>query len=129
MDGSDLARLAESMAEFVEAKTKLTVGPIHRPPMISKKQMALIVAAGLILSPWTVQRVVMLFALFVSILIKKVIQLDNWKTGYGLQSPELWFNGKGSTVRCVIDGQAHITSSEQTKSCVYEGKRDGAIID
>ncbi|MCD7451069.1 putative dolichyl-diphosphooligosaccharide--protein glycosyltransferase subunit 3B [Datura stramonium] len=189
MDGSDLARLAESMAEFVEAKTKLTVGPIHRPPMISKKQMALIVAAGLILSPFlvkkilsggtllhdkhvwmagsifvyffsvsgamhniirkmpmfmmdredpgklvffyqgsgmqlgaegfavgflytivglllafmthvlvrlksrTVQRVVMLFALFVSFwAVKKVIQLDNWKTGYGIHAywPSSW---------------------------------------
>ncbi|KAK6793357.1 hypothetical protein RDI58_006810 [Solanum bulbocastanum] len=57
MDGSDLARLAESMAEFVEAKTKLTVGPIHRPPMISKKQMAVIIAAGLVLSPFLVKRV------------------------------------------------------------------------
>lgn len=189
MDGSDLARLAESMAEFVEAKTKLTVGPIHRPPLISKKQMAVIVAAGLILSPFlvkkilsggtllhdkhvwmagsifvyffsvsgamhniirkmpmfmmdredpgrlvffyqgsgmqlgaegfavgflytivglllafmthvlvrlksrTVQRVVMLFALFVSFwAVKKVIQLDNWKTGYGIHAywPSSW---------------------------------------
>ncbi|XP_004234487.1 probable dolichyl-diphosphooligosaccharide--protein glycosyltransferase subunit 3B [Solanum lycopersicum] len=189
MDGSDLARLAESMAEFVEAKTKLTVGPIHRPPMISKKQMAVIIAAGLVLSPFlvkrvlaggtllhdkhvwmagsifvyffsvsgamhniirkmpmfmmdredpgklvffyqgsgmqlgaegfavgflytivglllafmtnvlvrlksrTVQRVVMLFALFVSFwAVKKVIQLDNWKTGYGIHAywPSSW---------------------------------------
>ncbi|WMV17981.1 hypothetical protein MTR67_011366 [Solanum verrucosum] len=189
MDGSDLARLAESMAEFVEAKTKLTVGPIHRPPMISKKQIAVIIAAGLVLSPFlvkrvlsggtllhdkhvwmagsifvyffsvsgamhniirkmpmfmmdredpgklvffyqgsgmqlgaegfavgflytivglllafmtnvlvrlksrTVQRVVMLFALFVSFwAVKKVIQLDNWKTGYGIHAywPSGW---------------------------------------
>ncbi|KAK4361433.1 hypothetical protein RND71_020385 [Anisodus tanguticus] len=189
MDGSDLGRLADSMAEFVEAKTKISVGPIHRPPMISKKQMSIIVLAGLILSPFlvkrilsggtllhdkhvwmagsifvyffsvsgamhniirkmpmfmmdredpsklvffyqgsgmqlgaegfavgflytilglllafmthvlvrlksrTVQRVVMLFALFVSFwAVKKVIQLDNWKTGYGIHAywPSSW---------------------------------------
>ncbi|KAJ8531598.1 hypothetical protein K7X08_027032 [Anisodus acutangulus] len=189
MDGSDLARLVESMAEFVEGNTKINVGPIHRPPMISKKQMSVIVLAGLILSPFlvekivsggtllhdkhvwmvgsifvyffsvsgamhniirkmpmfmmdredpsklvlfyqgsgmqlgaegfavgflytilglllafmthflvrlksrTVQRVVMLFALFVSFLsVKKVIQLDNWKTGYGIHAywPSSW---------------------------------------
>ncbi|XP_009607322.1 putative dolichyl-diphosphooligosaccharide--protein glycosyltransferase subunit 3B [Nicotiana tabacum] len=189
MDGSDLARLAESMAEFVEAKAKINVGPIHRPPMISKKQITGIVALGLVLSPFlvkkivsgdtifhdkhvwmagsifvyffsvsgamhniirkmpmfmvdredpgklvyfyqgsgmqlgaegfavgflysivglllafmihvlvrlksrTVQRVVMLFALFVSFwAVKKVIHLDNWKTGYGIHAywPSSW---------------------------------------
>ncbi|PHT82934.1 putative dolichyl-diphosphooligosaccharide--protein glycosyltransferase subunit 3B [Capsicum annuum] len=189
MDGSDLARLAESMAEFVEAKGKVNVGPIHRPPMISKKQMSVIVVVGLALSPFllkkivsgdtllhdkyvwmlgsifvyffsvsgamhniirkmpmfmmdredpgklvffyqgsgmqlgaegfavgflytivglllafmtnvlvrvksrTLQRVVMITALFVSFwAVKKVIQLDNWKTGYGVHAywPSSW---------------------------------------
>ncbi|PHU19193.1 putative dolichyl-diphosphooligosaccharide--protein glycosyltransferase subunit 3A [Capsicum chinense] len=189
MDGSDLARLAESMAEFVEAKGKVNVGPIHRPPMISKKQMGVIVVVGLALSPFllkkivsgdtllhdkyvwmlgsifvyffsvsgamhniirkmpmfmmdredpgklvffyqgsgmqlgaegfavgflytivglllafmtnvlvrvksrTLQRVVMITALFVSFwAVKKVIQLDNWKTGYGVHAywPSSW---------------------------------------
>lgn len=189
MEGSDLSRLAESMAEFVESKGRINVGPIHRPPMISKKQMTVIVVAGLALSPFllkkiisgdtllhdkyvwmagsifvyffsvsgamhniirkmpmfmmdredpgklvffyqgsgmqlgaegfavgflysivglllafmtnvlvrvksrTVQRVVMLFALFVSFwAVKNVIQLDNWKTGYGIHAywPSSW---------------------------------------
>ncbi|XP_060187883.1 probable dolichyl-diphosphooligosaccharide--protein glycosyltransferase subunit 3B [Lycium barbarum] len=189
MERSDLGRLADSMAEFVEAKGKISVGPIHRPPMISKKQMTMIVLAGLILSPFlvkkilsggtllhdkyvwmagsifvyffsvsgamhniirkmpmfmmdredpsklvffyqgsgmqlgaegfavgflytilglllafmchvlvrlknrTVQRVFMLFALFISFwAVKKVIQLDNWKTGYGIHAywPSSW---------------------------------------
>ncbi|GMH05337.1 hypothetical protein Nepgr_007177 [Nepenthes gracilis] len=35
LDQGDLSRLAESMAEFIESKTKTTVGPIHRPPFFS----------------------------------------------------------------------------------------------
>ncbi|KAK7843732.1 putative dolichyl-diphosphooligosaccharide--protein glycosyltransferase subunit 3b [Quercus suber] len=31
MDQGDFSRLAESMADFVQAKTKLNVGLIHRP--------------------------------------------------------------------------------------------------
>ncbi|PHU04046.1 hypothetical protein BC332_24868 [Capsicum chinense] len=31
MESSDFSRHAESMAEFVEAKSKHTVGPIHQP--------------------------------------------------------------------------------------------------
>ena len=41
----------------------------------------------------TVQRVVMLFVLFVSFwAVKKVIFLDNWKTGYGIHGymPTSW---------------------------------------
>lgn len=57
MDQSDFARMAESMAEFVESRTKLTVGPIHRPPMISKTQLAFIVAALLIWSPFAIKKV------------------------------------------------------------------------
>ncbi|CAN4116683.1 unnamed protein product [Withania somnifera] len=58
MEGSDLSRLAESMAEFVEAKGKINVGPIHRPPLISKKQMTVIVVIGLALSPFLLKKIV-----------------------------------------------------------------------
>uniref|UniRef100_A0A5B6ZK76 Putative Tumor suppressor candidate isoform 1 n=2 Tax=Davidia involucrata TaxID=16924 RepID=A0A5B6ZK76_DAVIN len=57
MDAGDFSRLAESMVEFIESKTKLTVGPIHRPPIVSKKQMVFIVVALLIWSPFMVKKV------------------------------------------------------------------------
>ncbi|XP_057796912.1 probable dolichyl-diphosphooligosaccharide--protein glycosyltransferase subunit 3B [Salvia miltiorrhiza] len=189
MDAADYSRLADSMAEFIESRAKLTVGPIHRPPVVSKKQIAFIVVVILIWTPFflkkliagntifhdkniwmagavfvyffsvsgamfniirkmpifiadrqdpsklvffyqgsgmqlgaegfsigflytivglllafvthvlvrvknkTVQRVVMLFVLFVSFwAVKKVIFLDNWKTGYGIHGymPTSW---------------------------------------
>ncbi|KAF8391499.1 hypothetical protein HHK36_023804 [Tetracentron sinense] len=189
MDQSDFARLAESMAEFVESKTKLTVGPIERPPVVSKNQLGFAVVALLLSTPFlvkklldgdtlfldskvwlglsvfvyffsvsgamhniirkmpmfladrndpskftffyqgsgmqlgaegfavgflytivglllafvtqilvrvrnvTVQRLVMIFALFVSFwAVKKVVYLDNWKTGYGIHGfwPSSW---------------------------------------
>ncbi|KAL5730902.1 putative dolichyl-diphosphooligosaccharide--protein glycosyltransferase subunit 3B [Ranunculus cassubicifolius] len=57
MDQSDFSRLAESMAEFVEAKTKLTVGPIERPPIVSKKQIAFMVVVFLASLPFIVKRI------------------------------------------------------------------------
>ncbi|KAM1123841.1 hypothetical protein FF1_005145 [Malus domestica] len=181
MDQGDFSRLAESMSEFIQSKTKLVVGPIHRPPMLSKNQIMFVTIAWLICMPFIakkvysgktllhdpriwlagsvfvyffsvsgamhniirnmpmflvdredpskliffyqgsgmqlgtegftvgflytivglllafltrvlvtvrsvkVQRIVMIIALFVSFFaVKKVIQLDNWKTGYGL---------------------------------------------
>ncbi|XP_021295187.1 probable dolichyl-diphosphooligosaccharide--protein glycosyltransferase subunit 3B [Herrania umbratica] len=166
MDQGDISRMAESMAEFIESRTKLTVGPIHRPPILSKRQLALIAALLLIWSPFvakkifagetllhdpkiwlsgavfvyffsvsgamhniirkmpmflvdrndpnklvffyqgsgmqlgaegfadaTAKRVAMLVAIFVSFwAVKKVILLDNWKTGYGVHGfwPSSW---------------------------------------
>ncbi|GAV90778.1 OST3_OST6 domain-containing protein [Cephalotus follicularis] len=189
MDQGDFSRMAESMAEFVESRAKLTVGPIRRPPIVSRRQMILFVIILLIWTPFlvkkiltsetllhdrkiwlggavfvyffsvsgamhniirkmpmfladrndpsklvffyqgsgmqlgaegfavgflytivgllmafvthllvrvrnvTVQRSVMLFALFVSFwAVKKVVYLDNWKTGYGIHAfwPSRW---------------------------------------
>ncbi|KAI8525163.1 hypothetical protein RHMOL_Rhmol13G0207600 [Rhododendron molle] len=58
MEAGDFSRLAESMAEFVESKTQLTVGPIHRPPVVSKKQVIVMVAGLLVLMPFVIKRVV-----------------------------------------------------------------------
>ncbi|KAH6764597.1 Oligosaccharyltransferase complex/magnesium transporter family protein [Perilla frutescens var. hirtella] len=189
MDASDYSRMADSMAEFIESRAKFSVGPINRPPVVSKKQIFFIVAVILIWTPFflkklisgntilhdkniwmagavfiyffsvsgamfniirkmpmfmadrqdpgklvffyqgsgmqlgaegfsigflytivglllafvthvlvrvknrTVQRVLMLFVLFVSFwAVKKVIFLDNWKTGYGIHGymPSSW---------------------------------------
>uniref|UniRef100_A0A5B6ZIE2 Dolichyl-diphosphooligosaccharide--protein glycosyltransferase subunit 3B n=1 Tax=Davidia involucrata TaxID=16924 RepID=A0A5B6ZIE2_DAVIN len=57
MDAGDFSRLAESMSEFIESKTQLTVGPIHRPSIVSKKQLMFILAALLICSPFIVKKV------------------------------------------------------------------------
>ncbi|KAJ6737971.1 DOLICHYL-DIPHOSPHOOLIGOSACCHARIDE--PROTEIN GLYCOSYLTRANSFERASE SUBUNIT 3B-RELATED [Salix koriyanagi] len=150
------------MAEFVESRTKLNVGPIHRPPTVSKNQIAFLVVTVLIwvrffiknvatkdtiLHDWRVwllgavfvyffsvsggsgmqlggegfavgflyttvglllgvvthllvrvnnrsaQQVVMGAALVVSFwAVKKVVSLDNWKTGYGVHAfwPTSW---------------------------------------
>ncbi|KAL3519520.1 hypothetical protein ACH5RR_017669 [Cinchona calisaya] len=58
MDASDFSRLAESMVEFVEVKTGLSIGPIDRPPLISKKQVMFLVAVVLLLTPFLVKRVI-----------------------------------------------------------------------
>ncbi|XP_010553425.1 PREDICTED: probable dolichyl-diphosphooligosaccharide--protein glycosyltransferase subunit 3B [Tarenaya hassleriana] len=57
MDQGDYSRLAESMAEFVEHRTKLTVGPLHRPPLLSKTQIGIIVALVTIWTPFVIKRV------------------------------------------------------------------------
>ncbi|XP_061376534.1 probable dolichyl-diphosphooligosaccharide--protein glycosyltransferase subunit 3B [Gastrolobium bilobum] len=57
MDQSDFSRLAESMADFVEAKTKLSVGPIHRPPVLSRNHLIIIGLAILIWLPFFIKKV------------------------------------------------------------------------
>ncbi|KAE9589324.1 putative oligosaccharyl transferase complex, subunit OST3/OST6 [Lupinus albus] len=58
MEQGDFSRLAESMAEFVESKTKLTVGPIIRPPFLSRNQIILIVLGILAWIPFYMKRVI-----------------------------------------------------------------------
>ncbi|KAL5775414.1 hypothetical protein ACOSP7_012971 [Xanthoceras sorbifolium] len=57
MDQGDIARQAESMAEFVESRTKLKVGPIRRPPILSNKQLGLIAVILLIWSPFAAKKI------------------------------------------------------------------------
>ncbi|XP_054776246.1 probable dolichyl-diphosphooligosaccharide--protein glycosyltransferase subunit 3B [Prosopis cineraria] len=55
IDQGDWSRLAESMAEFIEMKTNLAVGPIHRPPIISRNKLILIGIGFLI---WLVKNII-----------------------------------------------------------------------
>ncbi|MBA0767300.1 hypothetical protein Gotri_016203 [Gossypium trilobum] len=57
MEQSGFARLTESLVEFIESRTQLTVGPIHHSPIISKKQMALIIGFLLIWSPFAARKI------------------------------------------------------------------------
>ncbi|EHA8589117.1 Magnesium transporter protein 1 [Cocos nucifera] len=57
MDQSKFSGLAESMAQFVAAKTRLPVGPIVRPPPISSRQIAFLAVALLISAPFLVKRI------------------------------------------------------------------------
>ncbi|KAL5978389.1 putative dolichyl-diphosphooligosaccharide--protein glycosyltransferase subunit 3B [Asimina triloba] len=57
MDQADFARLADSMAEFVEAKTKLSVGPIHRPPIFSRNQLIFFALVFLASMPFMIKKV------------------------------------------------------------------------
>ncbi|XP_010931960.1 probable dolichyl-diphosphooligosaccharide--protein glycosyltransferase subunit 3 [Elaeis guineensis] len=57
MDQSDFSGLAASMAQFVEAKTSLPVGPIVRPSLISPRQIAFLAVALLISAPFLIKRI------------------------------------------------------------------------
>ncbi|KAF7100026.1 hypothetical protein CFC21_101587 [Triticum aestivum] len=57
MDQSHFSRLADSMVEFVEARTGLEVGPIVRPPLVSRNQMILLVLLFLISIPFGIKRI------------------------------------------------------------------------
>ncbi|KAK9994618.1 hypothetical protein SO802_024321 [Lithocarpus litseifolius] len=58
MDQGDFSRLVESMADFVQAKTKLTVSPIHRPPFLSTRLLGFVVVTTLIWIPFTIKKIV-----------------------------------------------------------------------
>ncbi|KAF8030184.1 hypothetical protein BT93_E2580 [Corymbia citriodora subsp. variegata] len=57
MDQGDFSRMAESMGEFIESRTRLRIGPITRPPMLSKTQITIIVALVLIWLPFAAKKV------------------------------------------------------------------------
>ncbi|GER27227.1 oligosaccharyltransferase complex, partial [Striga asiatica] len=58
MDASDFSRLAESMADFISSRTNLPVGPIGRPPIISKTQILIVIAAILIWTPFFIKKLI-----------------------------------------------------------------------
>lgn len=58
MDQGDFSRLAESMAEFVESRAKISIGPLHRPPMFSGKQIAFFILLVLISAPFILKKIV-----------------------------------------------------------------------
>lgn len=58
MDASGFSRFVESMAEFISSGTGLSVGPINRPPVISKKQIIFAIAVVLVWTPFIVKKLV-----------------------------------------------------------------------
>ena len=58
MDQGDFLRLTKSMADFVQAKTKLNIGLIQRPLFLSTRQLGFIVVATLIWIPFTIKKIV-----------------------------------------------------------------------
>ncbi|GAB4826637.1 Probable dolichyl-diphosphooligosaccharide--protein glycosyltransferase subunit 3B, partial [Ancistrocladus abbreviatus] len=58
LDQGDFSRLAESMAELIESKTKIPVGPIHRPPMFSTKQIAFFVVVLMIWALFALKKII-----------------------------------------------------------------------
>lgn len=58
MEAADFSRLADSMAEFIESKTQISIGEIRRPPIISKKQMVFVFVILLVWAPFLVKKVV-----------------------------------------------------------------------
>ncbi|KAL0697614.1 hypothetical protein Bca4012_053736 [Brassica carinata] len=57
MEEDDVDGTAESVAEFVESRTHLTVGPIHRPPLLSKTQISVIATLIAISAPFLIKKV------------------------------------------------------------------------
>ncbi|KAF8062611.1 hypothetical protein N665_1196s0017 [Sinapis alba] len=57
MEEEDVDGTAESVVEFVESRTKLTVGPIHRPPLLTKTQISVIAALIVISTPFLIKKV------------------------------------------------------------------------
>ncbi|KAJ1423764.1 Oligosaccharyl transferase complex, subunit OST3/OST6 [Sesbania bispinosa] len=87
MDQGDFSRLAESMAEFVEAKTKLSVGPIHRPPILSTNRLILIVLGILI---------------WLSFFVKKLLAGQTL-----LHDPKVWLAGSVFVYFFSVSGAMH----------------------
>ncbi|XP_027366468.1 probable dolichyl-diphosphooligosaccharide--protein glycosyltransferase subunit 3B [Abrus precatorius] len=87
MDQGDFSRLAESMAEFVEAKTKLSVGPIHRPPVFSKNQMILLAVV---------------IAIWIPFFLKKVFAGQTM-----LHDPKIWLAGSVFVYFFSVSGAMH----------------------
>lgn len=56
MDAGDFSRLAESMSDFIESKTKISIGHIHRPPIVSKLQIGIIVVGFLVSLPFLIRK-------------------------------------------------------------------------
>ncbi|KAI3745357.1 hypothetical protein L1987_58468 [Smallanthus sonchifolius] len=52
MDAGDFSGFADSMAQFIQSKTKLTIGHIHRPPILSKTQLGLLITVFIISLPF-----------------------------------------------------------------------------
>ncbi|XP_048131932.1 probable dolichyl-diphosphooligosaccharide--protein glycosyltransferase subunit 3B [Rhodamnia argentea] len=57
MDQGDISRMAESMSAFIESRTRLHVGPITRPPLLSKMQIMIIFTLILIWVPFAAKKV------------------------------------------------------------------------
>ncbi|KAF2303656.1 hypothetical protein GH714_020674 [Hevea brasiliensis] len=78
--------MAESMSDFVASRTKLYVGPIHRPPILSRNQLGFLFAVLLIWTPF---------------MVKKVL------TGQTLlHDPKIWLGGAGSGMQLGAEGFA-----------------------
>jgi oligosaccharyltransferase complex subunit gamma len=87
MDQSYFSRLAESMSEFVESRTGLEVGPIIRPPPLSRSQ---IIALGVIL------------LISMPFMIKKVIQGETL-----LHDPKVWMGSAVFVYYFSVSGTMH----------------------
>ncbi|XP_076914706.1 putative dolichyl-diphosphooligosaccharide--protein glycosyltransferase subunit 3B [Bidens hawaiensis] len=56
MDAGDFSGLADSMAHFIQSRTKLAIGLIHRPPILSKTQVGFLIVAFLISLPFLLRK-------------------------------------------------------------------------
>ncbi|KMZ72273.1 putative dolichyl-diphosphooligosaccharide--protein glycosyltransferasesubunit 3B [Zostera marina] len=57
MDPSAFSRLADSMAEYVETKSGISIGMIHRPPPISPKQIFALLLIAVIAAPFAIRKI------------------------------------------------------------------------
>ncbi|XP_023743779.1 probable dolichyl-diphosphooligosaccharide--protein glycosyltransferase subunit 3B [Lactuca sativa] len=57
LDISESSNLVESMAGFIESKTGLSIGRIHRPPILSKSQFGFLIGGLLISLPFMTKKI------------------------------------------------------------------------
>ncbi|XP_058081669.1 probable dolichyl-diphosphooligosaccharide--protein glycosyltransferase subunit 3B [Magnolia sinica] len=58
MDQTDFARLVDSMVEFIKAKTKLSMGFIEHPLIVSRNQLLFLAALFVISIPFMIKKVI-----------------------------------------------------------------------
>ncbi|KAI3829372.1 hypothetical protein L1987_03495 [Smallanthus sonchifolius] len=54
----ELSGFAESVADFINLKTKISIGAIHRPPIVSKTQLGFVIGGFLIWLPFLIKKVI-----------------------------------------------------------------------
>ncbi|XP_051134033.1 probable dolichyl-diphosphooligosaccharide--protein glycosyltransferase subunit 3 [Andrographis paniculata] len=58
MDAGDFSRFAESLSEFIKSTTNFSVGPIDRPPVLSKLQIAILTVIFLISAAYFIKKLI-----------------------------------------------------------------------
>ncbi|XP_057764860.1 probable dolichyl-diphosphooligosaccharide--protein glycosyltransferase subunit 3 [Salvia miltiorrhiza] len=56
LDAAHFSSLVDAMGELIESETGISVGPINRPPVVSRTQMILVMVGAVIWAPYAVRK-------------------------------------------------------------------------